>query len=82
MTVTLLYFAVLRELVGTAEETVSLPVDVRSVHSLRVWLEERYAPLAGRLTSVRFACNEAFVTDDHALAERDVVALIPPVAGG
>jgi molybdopterin synthase catalytic subunit len=37
------------------------------------------AQLAGRF---RVAVNEEFVADDHALADRDELALIPPVAGG
>ncbi len=82
MTVTILYFAVLRDLVGCSEEQVSLPGDVMTVRALRSWLEARHASLRERLDSVRVACNEAFVSNDHALCERDVIALIPPVSGG
>jgi molybdopterin converting factor small subunit len=31
---------------------------------------------------IRFARNEEFARNDDALADGDVVALIPPVAGG
>ncbi len=82
MTLTLLYFAAIQDLVGKTEETVSLPDEVKTVQRLRLWLEAHHATLEGRLSSVRFACNEVFVTDDHALSENDVVALIPPVSGG
>ena len=39
------------------------------------------API-GEICSVRFAKNEEFVDPDATLDEGDVVALIPPVAGG
>ncbi|MBX3201558.1 MAG: molybdopterin converting factor subunit 1 [Labilithrix sp.] len=82
MTITLLYFAAVRELVGRDEERVTLPPDVGSIAELAVFLERRHAALAGRLAAVRFARNETFATRDETLADGDVVALIPPVAGG
>lgn len=77
-----LYFAALRELAGRAEETIELPGGVRSVGALRGFLESHVPALAGRLASVRLARNEAFADEGEVLAEDDVVALIPPVAGG
>ncbi len=38
---TVLYFAWLRERVGTGEETLSLPAGVRTVGDLIAWLVER-----------------------------------------
>ncbi len=82
MTLQLLYFAAVRELVGIDEECVRVPHDVTTVGALRAWIERERDPLRGRLGAVRLARNEAFAHDDEALAEGDVVALIPPVAGG
>lgn len=82
MMVTLLYFAVVRELVGVEEEALRLPGDVRSVLDLSRFLEGHRPVLAGRLGSVRFARNEVFAAKDERLEEGDVIALIPPVAGG
>jgi molybdopterin converting factor subunit 1 len=82
VTLTILYFAVVRELVSTDEERVVVPDDVRTVGALATFLAARHPELAGRLGHVRFAKNEIFATADEALAEGDVVALIPPVAGG
>ncbi len=82
MTVRLLYFAVVRDLVGRDEEGVELPEGVRTVAELARYLEARHAPLAGRLGHVRFARNEHFADGGDVLEEGDVVALIPPVAGG
>ena len=81
-TVTLLYFAALREAVGVAEERCELPEDVRTVLDLSGFLERTRPMLAGRLGSVRFAVNETFAFDDTGLEPGDVIALIPPVSGG
>ena len=40
------------------------------------------AQLAGRLGAVRFARNEEFATNDEVCVDGDIVAVIPPVAGG
>jgi len=82
LTIKLLYFAALRDLVGRAEETRMLPAEVRDVAGLRAWMDAHHEALAGRLSSVRFAIDETFADDTDALTEGAVVALIPPVAGG
>ncbi len=82
MTITVLYFAAVRELIGKDEERIELPADVATIAELAAFLAQRHPTLAGRLGSVRFARNETFATNDEAIAEGDVVALIPPVAGG
>ena len=81
-TITVLYFAAVRDLVGRDEERIALPPEVTSVGALARLLASRHPALAGRLASVRFACNESFTTDAGPLADGDVIALIPPVAGG
>jgi molybdopterin converting factor subunit 1 len=82
MRVTVLYFAAVRDLVGKSEEAIELAPGVRAIDALARSLEERHPVLAGRLGQVRFAVNEELVSLDHALSEGDVVAVIPPVAGG
>lgn len=82
MTITILYFAAVRDLVDCDEERIELPADVLTVGDLARFLPTRHPALAGRLASVRLARNETFATDDERLAPGDVVALIPPVAGG
>jgi len=82
MRVTVLYFAVVRDLVGCEKELLELPTDVKTTGDLAAWLPAVRPELAGRMGSVRIARNEAFATADEALAEGDVLALIPPVAGG
>lgn len=82
MHVELLYFAAVRELVGAAAEHRELPHDVTTIGALSAFLERAHPALAGRLRSVRFARNERFVDDGEPIADADVIALIPPVAGG
>ena len=82
MTITLLYFAAVRDLVGAGEERLELPADVRTVAELAAHLAVVHPSLAGRLASVRFARNEEFASSEDLLADQDTVALIPPVAGG
>ena len=76
-----LYFAALRDLAGTSEESVGLAVP-QSVGSLLAALEDRHGQLRGRLGSVRVAVNEEFTELATLLRGGEVVALIPPVSGG
>jgi molybdopterin converting factor subunit 1 len=78
----ILYFAAVRDLVGMAEETIELPGEARSVAELAAHLELLHPELAGRLGSVRLAVNEQFAGAADPVRPGDVVALIPPVAGG
>lgn len=82
MKIKLLYFAAVRDLVGSDEEDVELPANVTTIESLATFLEARHVRLEGRLAAVRFAKNETFAEKHEALGSGDVVALIPPVAGG
>lgn len=78
----MLYFAGVRDLVGHPEEQLELPRDVGTVGELREHLQRLHPTLQGQLDGVRFALNESFVDLAAALGNEDVVAVIPPVAGG
>lgn len=82
MKIKVLYFAAVREVVGRDEEELVLPASVSTVGGLVAHLPSVHASLSGRMTSVRLARNETFATHDEHLEEGDVIALIPPVAGG
>jgi molybdopterin synthase sulfur carrier subunit len=82
MTLRILYFAGLRDALGVAEETLELPAGCGTVGALAELLAERHPTYRERRPHVRIARNEAFARDDEALADGDVIALIPPVAGG
>lgn len=78
----MLYFAGVKELLGRAEEDMELPDGVRQLDQLVSLLVSKHPELDGRLTSVRFAINETFASHSDPVAPGDVVAVIPPVAGG
>jgi molybdopterin converting factor subunit 1 len=80
----LLYFAWLRERVGTAEETVALPPEVSTVADLTGWLSRRGDGFASAFATklVRCAVNQDFAGPETVLAPGDEVAFFPPVTGG
>lgn len=82
---TILYFAWLRERVGTAAEELALPPGVATVAELVEHLAARgpghAAAFANRRT-VRCAVNQEFAPPGAALHPGDEVAFFPPVTGG
>jgi molybdopterin synthase sulfur carrier subunit len=81
-TVHVLYFAGLRDAVGLSEEDIELPASVGTVRELCSLLALRHDAYRSRQTQVRPALNEAFAQDDDPVRHGDVLALLPPVAGG
>jgi len=79
--VRLLYFAVLRDIIGKNEDEIDLPEGTRATD---VWnrLRAQHSELAGYKRPPMTAVNEAYVSADQTLREGDEVAFIPPVAGG
>ncbi len=80
--VKILYFAAVRELVGHPEEDALVPDSVTKLSDFVAWLEAERAPIRGKLSGVRFAINETFADASDPVSDGDVVAVIPPVAGG
>jgi molybdopterin converting factor subunit 1 len=78
----ILYFAALRDVLGLAEEDLELPNGVSTIDALCDHLAVRHAAYAQRRGHVRIAVNEVFATGHDPIVGGDVVALIPPVAGG
>jgi len=82
---TVLYFAWLRERIGTAEEAVSLPASVLTVGDLIAWLAERsprHAAAFENRRTIRCAVNQDFAESSVSLRPGDEVAFFPPVTGG
>jgi molybdopterin synthase sulfur carrier subunit len=81
----ILYFAWLRTRVGTAEEDVTLPENVRDVRGLLDWLKTRspgHAEALKDLKVVRVAVNQNYVPLEHPVKTGDEIAIFPPVTGG
>ena len=81
----LLYFAWVRERIGTGEEVVTPPVDIATVSDLIDCLAGRSAGHAAAFadrTRLRAAIDQDFVALDAPLGQAREVAIFPPVTGG
>ncbi|WP_262694895.1 molybdopterin converting factor subunit 1 [Kordiimonas aquimaris] len=79
------YFSWIRENIGQAEETLSLPDTVKTVADLLDYLSKSSEGHAAALDVrglVRVAVNQIHVQHDHALSADDEIAIFPPVTGG
>lgn len=77
-TLTIQYFAVLRECAGQTSE--QFATGAATAAELFAELQQRYG--FPELTSVKVAINDEFSDWDAALDDGDSVVFIPPVAGG
>lgn len=75
----LLYFAALSDAAGRSSETVAS--DARDARALYAELATRHG-FSFAPARLRVAVNGAFTGWDHALADQDEVAFLPPVSGG
>ena len=81
----ILYFAWVRERIGTAEESLTPPPAIATVGALLDWLAARSpghaAALADR-TAIRIALDQDFVGPGAPLGTAREIAIFPPVTGG
>ncbi len=81
----LLYFAKLREDLGTAGEEIEMPAEIGTVAALRAHLVARGGAWANALApgrAVRVAVNHEMAQPSTPIAAGDEVAFFPPVTGG
>src|SRR3954464_7047319 len=81
MKIRVLYFAVFRDRIGRSDDAVTL-VEGGRVKDAIAALAARYPVIDQLRGKFRIAVNQEFADEDHALADDDELALIPPVAGG
>jgi molybdopterin synthase sulfur carrier subunit len=85
MSVTLRYFAWVRERIGKTEEVVDLPAGIGTVGEVVAWLSgrgEEYAYAFENPKVVRVAIDRAHVRADAAVAGAREIAFFPPMTGG
>jgi molybdopterin converting factor subunit 1 len=81
MQIRVLFFGVLKELVGRSSETIELPEGARVEAVLRHY--SRQAPrFQAMLPSLALSVNQEYSSSDSVLRPGDEVALLPPVSGG
>ncbi|WP_299442710.1 molybdopterin converting factor subunit 1 [uncultured Rhodospira sp.] len=80
-----LYFAWVRDFVGTGQETVEPPAEVATVGDLMGWLAQRspgHARAFADPAVVRCAVDQDFAGAEAPIAGVSEVAFFPPVTGG
>ncbi|MGA0023873.1 MAG: molybdopterin converting factor subunit 1 [Burkholderiales bacterium] len=83
--ITLLYFARLREALGSGREQIALPAGVVTLGALRAHLAQRGGAWAIEMAegrNLRAAVNQNVAAADAPLKDGDEVAFFPPVTGG
>ncbi len=85
MKLRVLYFASVRERLGTASEEIELPAGVATVSGLRAHLRGRggaWAEAFAEEKLLRTAVNQDMCPPGAAIKAGDEVAFFPPVTGG
>jgi molybdopterin synthase catalytic subunit len=81
MRVRVLFFGVLKDVVGRPEETIEVGPG-STIGGVFQEYAERFATLHDRRSSIVFARNREFSPVDTVLSDNDEVAFLPPVSGG
>jgi molybdopterin converting factor subunit 1 len=81
MRVQVLFFGILKDIVGRALDAIELPDDA-SVRDVLARYESQFPKLKESLPSLAVAVNQQYAGSDTKLRADDEVALLPPVSGG
>lgn len=85
MSITVRYFASVRERLGAQESVELAALAQPTVGALLTWLQARsddHARLLDVDRGLRMACNQSLCEADEPLSDGDEVAFFPPVTGG
>lgn len=74
------YFGVLAEITKKKEEQLVLEGSNMTVNSLKLKMESAYQEL--QKNNYSFAINQAMAGTDTTIKDQDVIAFLPPFAGG
>ena len=81
MQITLLFFATLKDIVGSRQLKLDVPAGA-TVADLLTQLEASYPRMKDYRPVILTAINEEYVKQDARISEGDEVAMFPPVSGG
>lgn len=85
MQIQLKFFASLREAVGTANESLMVPAELKTAGQVRDFLCQRggvWAEALAQGRAVRIACNQEMAEASTVLTDGCELAFFPPVTGG
>lgn len=83
--VKLVYFAWVRERIGTGEETVDLPAGIETGAQLLDWLARRgdgHADALSEPNAVRIAVDKQLISPHDPISGGSEIAIFPPMTGG
>jgi molybdopterin converting factor subunit 1 len=80
-TVKILFFATLRDRVGTRSVELQIPLQT-SIAGFKVLLFEKFPILNGLAGHMLVSLNQEYVFDDAIIPDGAEIALFPPVSGG
>lgn len=84
-TVTIRYFAWVREKTGIGEEQIALPEKIATAGELVRWMAERgpeFASAFAKPNAIRVAIDRTHVQSDAKIGAAREIAFFPPVTGG
>ena len=81
MQVRVLFFGILKDLAGSASESLSLP-DGATLNDVLDHLAKKIAGLDSLLPSIAMSINQEYAQTGRRLNPGDEIALLPPVSGG
>ncbi len=82
MSVSILYFASLKEALGRGSESIELPAGINTVGALRDWLVMQGREALATAKNLRCAINQDMAGLDAVVKDGDEIAFFPPVTGG
>ena len=85
MQIQLKFFASLREAVGTGQESLMVPAELKTAGQVRDLLCQRggmWAEALAQGRAVRIACNQEMAEASTVLTDGCELAFFPPVTGG
>lgn len=81
MRVQVLFFGVLKDIVGRAEEFLEVPTGATLATVFESY-SQRFETLRGKRPSILFARNHEFASPETTVTDNDEIAFLPPVSGG
>mmetsp|Transcript_26690 Transcript_26690/g.29074 ORF Transcript_26690/g.29074 Transcript_26690/m.29074 type:complete len:85 (+) Transcript_26690:78-332(+) len=84
MRLTVLFFALAREITGLSRKQFEFPdQEEMTVLELMDALRKEFPALHFEQDQIKIAVNKTYITDiQYVVKDRDEIALIPPIAGG